>query len=138
MHAGPGHAADAPGKNRLRGGRDHHAQHRGRKLVDPRFWFRADCQPAGAGRASSAPARQNPAFHDGWTSPLAELADYRVVIPAPSLQASEEVRGLMSVQPLGTLFEQSLLILCDSLIVELMQRSGIGAAQMLERHANLE
>ena len=44
----------------------------------------------------------------------------------------------MSVQPLGTLFEQSLLILCDSLILELMQRSGIGAAQMLERHANLE
>jgi 6-phospho-3-hexuloisomerase len=72
------------------------------------------------------------------TSPLAELAHYRVVIPAPSLQASEEMRGLMSVQPLGSLFEQALLILCDSLILGLMQQNGIGAAQMLERHANLE
>jgi 6-phospho-3-hexuloisomerase len=72
------------------------------------------------------------------TSPLAELANYRVVIPAPSLTAPERARGLMSAQPLGTLFEQSLLILCDGIIVELMQRIGIGAAQMLERHANLE
>jgi 6-phospho-3-hexuloisomerase len=67
------------------------------------------------------------------TSPLAELADHRIVIPAPSLRDAEG-----SLQPMGSLFEQSLLILCDSLILELMQRSGVDAAQMLERHANLE
>ncbi len=72
------------------------------------------------------------------TSPLAKLAHHRVVIPAPSFHASEETRGLMSMQPLGTLFEQSLLILCDSLILGLMQRTGIVTEQMLERHANLE
>jgi 6-phospho-3-hexuloisomerase len=72
------------------------------------------------------------------TSPLAELADHRVVIPAPSLKTSQEIRGLISTQPLGTLFEQSLLILCDSLILELMQRLGVDTAQMSERHANLE
>jgi 6-phospho-3-hexuloisomerase len=67
------------------------------------------------------------------TSPLAELADHRIVIPAPSLREAEG-----SFQPMGSLFEQSLLILCDSLILELMQRTGVDAAQMLERHANLE
>jgi 6-phospho-3-hexuloisomerase len=72
------------------------------------------------------------------TSPLAELADYQVIIPAPSLTAPERVRGLISVQPLGTLFEQSLLLLCDSIIMDLMQRGGINTAQMLARHANLE
>jgi 6-phospho-3-hexuloisomerase len=72
------------------------------------------------------------------TSPLAGLADYRVVIPAPSLKTAEGISGLVSVQPMGTLFEQSLLILCDRLILELMQSMGISAAQMFERHANLE
>jgi 6-phospho-3-hexuloisomerase len=67
------------------------------------------------------------------TSPLAGLADHRIVIPAPSLREAEG-----SLQPMGSLFEQSLLILCDSLILKLMQRTGVDAAQMLERHANLE
>jgi D-arabinose 5-phosphate isomerase GutQ len=39
---------------------------------------------------------------------------------------------------MGTLFEQSMFILCDSLILGLMQRTGVNAAQMFERHANLE
>jgi len=72
------------------------------------------------------------------SSPLAELADYRVVIPAPSLKTTEGLSGLISMQPLGTLFEQSMLILCDSLIIGLMQRTGANGAQMFERHANLE
>jgi 6-phospho-3-hexuloisomerase len=67
------------------------------------------------------------------TSPLAELADHRIVIPAPSLREAEG-----SLQPMGSLFEQSLLILCDSLILKLVQRTGVDAAQMRERHANLE
>ncbi|MHC1783557.1 MAG: 6-phospho-3-hexuloisomerase [Anaerolineaceae bacterium] len=72
------------------------------------------------------------------TSPLAELADFRVVIPAPSLKAIAGISAPVSVQPMGTLFEQSMLILCDSLILGLMQKTGVTAAQMLERHANLE
>jgi len=72
------------------------------------------------------------------TSPLAEQADYRVVIPAPAYKTTVQVRGVISIQPLGTLFEQSLFILCDCLILDLMQRTGVSAAQMVERHANLE
>ncbi len=72
------------------------------------------------------------------TSPLAELADHRIVIPAPSLKADEGEPGHTSVQPMGTLFEQSLLILCDSLVLGMMQRTGVNSAQMFKRHANLE
>ena len=73
------------------------------------------------------------------TSPLADFADHQVIIPAPSLKDAKGGHGVpISVQPMGTLFEQSLLILCDSLILGLMQRLGIGAEQMIERHANLE
>ena len=71
-------------------------------------------------------------------SPLAGLAEHRVIIPAPSLKMADGERGFMSEQPMGTLFEQSLLILCDSLILGLMQRNGVGNAQMRDRHANLE
>ena len=71
-------------------------------------------------------------------SPLAELADHRVVIPAPSYMAYEGGHTLTSVQPLGTLFEQVMFILCDSLVLGLMQRTGVSAVQMFERHANLE
>jgi 6-phospho-3-hexuloisomerase len=72
------------------------------------------------------------------SSALAELADYRVVIPAPSLKTAKGINAYVSVQPLGTLFEQSMLILCDSLILGLMQRTSVNAAQMFERHTNLE
>jgi 6-phospho-3-hexuloisomerase len=72
------------------------------------------------------------------TSPLARLSNFQVVIPAPSLKPAEGVPDHTSVQPMGTLFEQSMFILCDSLILGLMQRTGISAAQMFERHANLE
>jgi 6-phospho-3-hexuloisomerase len=71
-------------------------------------------------------------------SPLAELSDLRVVIPAPSFRAADKVYDSISIQPLGTLFEQSMFILCDSLILGLMQRTGVSTAQMFERHANLE
>jgi 6-phospho-3-hexuloisomerase len=71
-------------------------------------------------------------------SPLAELADHRVIISAPSYKAYEGGHNLTSVQPLGTLFEQSMLVLCDSFILGLMQQTGVSAVQMFERHANLE
>ena len=75
-------------------------------------------------------------FTTDLASPLAQLVQHHVVIPAPSLRMSAGVS--MSVQPMGTLFEQTLLILCDTLVLGLMQRMGVAAAQMLARHANLE
>jgi 6-phospho-3-hexuloisomerase len=71
-------------------------------------------------------------------SPLAELSDLQVVIPAPSYMTANELHDSTSIQPLGSLFEQSMFILNDSLIRGLMLRMGVGAVQMIERHANLE
>lgn len=70
--------------------------------------------------------------------PMAELADQLVLLPAPSLGRNEGERDQISTQPMGTLFEQSLLILCDGLILRMMRQSGVSTAHMLERHANLE
>ncbi len=65
-------------------------------------------------------------------SPLGRLANHCVVILAPLPDSAP------SVQPMGTLFEQCLLVLGDSLVLGLMQRAGEGPSQMLARHANLE
>jgi 6-phospho-3-hexuloisomerase len=72
------------------------------------------------------------------TSSLANLADHCLIIPALPADDAGDERGQTSLQPMGSLFEQSLFILCDTLILELMARSSVSASQMLERHANLE
>jgi len=71
-------------------------------------------------------------------SPLGRLAHQRVIIPAPAYRADDVQRARSSAQPLGTLFEQALFILCDVLILGLMRRSGADSVQMAGRHANLE
>lgn len=71
-------------------------------------------------------------------SPLGQLVHQRVIIPAPSVRHAGGERTQLSAQPLGSLFEQALFILCDALILVLMQRSGADSANMAGRHANLE
>ena len=102
---------------------------------------------SGSGRAASLLAMTRRArscdarillFTTNVSSPMAELADQLVLVTAPSLGMNEGERDHMSIQPMGTLFEQSLLILCDSLILSMMRQNGVSAAHMLERHANLE
>lgn len=102
---------------------------------------------SGSGRTASllATARQARScgakillFTTDATSPMAELADQLVLVPAPSLGMNQGEREQPSIQPMGTLFEQSLLLLCDILILELMRQTGVSPAHMLGRHANLE
>lgn len=71
------------------------------------------------------------------TSPIADIADYVVRINAvtPKLEGSA---ASGSFQPMGTLFEQSLGLLLDLLIVQLMADLNLTADQMFTRHANLE
>jgi 6-phospho-3-hexuloisomerase len=71
-------------------------------------------------------------------SPLAKLADQCISLPAPSLGDLTQERDRKSIQPMGTLFEQSLLIICDAIILWLMLQTGVSASQMRLRHANLE
>ena len=71
-------------------------------------------------------------------SPVGELTNCIVELPAPSPKVSFATEGIRSVQPMGTLFEQSLGILFDALIVLLMRREGVTPEKMFARHANLE
>jgi 6-phospho-3-hexuloisomerase len=71
-------------------------------------------------------------------SPMASLADCVVAIPAPSPRVQAECRVRPSIQPLGSLFEQCLLLLLDALVVHLLQREGVDPGEMWARHANLE
>ena len=77
-------------------------------------------------------------FTSAADSPLGRLAHQQVIIPTPSFCLAGGERKQLSAQPLGTLFEQALFILCDTLILGLMRRSGADSAQMAGRHANLE
>jgi 6-phospho-3-hexuloisomerase len=63
-------------------------------------------------------------------SPLAKRADHVFVIPV------EE--GGRSRQPLGTIFEQSLLVYCDALVMLAMERLGVSEKEMARRHTQLE
>ncbi|KMJ57647.1 hypothetical protein AB685_16780 [Bacillus sp. LL01] len=69
-------------------------------------------------------------------STLGGMADVVLRIPSPTKSANNS--KISSIQPMGTLFEQSLLICLDILILELMESKSINADQMFGNHANLE
>ncbi len=70
-------------------------------------------------------------------SPIAQLADIVLTIPAPSPKVERDT-DFQSVQPMGSLFEQALLLTFDALILLLMQKRGDDSDNMFTRHANLE
>ena len=70
-------------------------------------------------------------------SPIGRLAGYTIVIPAPTPKI-EQARDLHSVQPMGSLFEQSLGLLLDAMVIALMAQTGQDQDTMYARHANLE
>lgn len=65
-------------------------------------------------------------------SPLAQESELTLAI------SSGLADGSPSTQPLGTLFEQALALVCDALVVGLMERLGVDAAGMRARHATIE
>ena len=70
-------------------------------------------------------------------APIGELAAVVLTIPAPSPKIDRDL-GFRSVQPMGSLFEQSLQLILDALILLLMERTGKTPESMFTRHANLE
>lgn len=71
-------------------------------------------------------------------SPIGEMADHVIQVPAPSPKAEAGSSDVTSIQPMGSLFEQTLFILLDSLVVLLMEATSQTTDEMFERHANLE
>ena len=70
-------------------------------------------------------------------SPIGQLANTVVRIPASTPKAGGEAQ-IASVQPMGSLFEQSLLIVLDIVVLRLMEKKAFDSSTMFERHANLE
>ncbi|HHW03309.1 MAG TPA: 6-phospho-3-hexuloisomerase [Thermoanaerobacterales bacterium] len=66
---------------------------------------------------------------------LGRLADHIIEIPAPT---SKIHTVYDSIQPMGNLFEQSLLLVCDITVMRLMDKTGISSDGMFKNHANLE
>lgn len=69
------------------------------------------------------------------SSPLAELVDHTVFIPAAG---KEEFEGGKSKQYAGSLFEQFLSLLMDAVFQSLWELDGTPAPELWKRHANLE
>ncbi|WP_276931863.1 6-phospho-3-hexuloisomerase [Dubosiella newyorkensis] len=70
-------------------------------------------------------------------STIAKLADVVIEISAPSPKSAHEGR-IHSIQPMGSLFEQTEGIFMDIVIMMLMERKGMNSDTMFGRHANME
>ena len=81
-------------------------------------------QKARGARAKTAVITLDPA------SPMSKKADVSLAIPVG--EATE------SRQPLGTLFEQLLLLTLDAVVIVLMQKRGFTEREMERLHTNLE
>lgn len=67
-------------------------------------------------------------------SEIGQSCDYQIVIPAPKKYET----GAGSIQPMGSLFEQSVAIVFDITILELMKQMNFSSKQMYHNHKNLE
>jgi 6-phospho-3-hexuloisomerase len=70
-------------------------------------------------------------------STIGHGADTIVKIPAPSPKATAN-SDFVSIQPMGNLFEQSLLLFLDMSIMLLMNQTNKTSEEMFKLHANLE
>ena len=68
---------------------------------------------------------------------IGQMSGAVVEIHAPTSKSNIDT-GIRSVQPMGSLFEQSLLICLDYVILILMDKKQITGEEMFTRHANLE
>ncbi len=71
-------------------------------------------------------------------STVGKLSSFYVFLEAPSTLQSTEEEVLISVQPMKTLFEQSLFILFEALVLLLMDRTQQNGSDLALRHTNLE
>ena len=74
------------------------------------------------------------------SSTLGQLADVVVRVNAHSPKAAAQAGGPpgRSVQPMGTLFEQTMLLLLDAVVMRLAAARGTSPEELFARHASLE
>lgn len=71
-------------------------------------------------------------------STLARIADVVVRIPAYTDKLPQSGQNKRSILPGGSMFEQAMLVLGDSIILPLAEKNGVPTDRMFSRHANLE
>ena len=71
------------------------------------------------------------------SSTMGEIATTKITISATSPKLIKK-NNFHSIQPMGALFEQSLMITLDTLIIMLMEKLKVKSEKMFENHANLE
>ncbi len=71
------------------------------------------------------------------SSTLAKISDHLVIIPAP-VRETGDIETVSTVQPMGSLFEQTLLIVLDTIVLMLKDRLQQDEQMMIARHSNLE
>lgn len=69
-------------------------------------------------------------------STIGQLADITVKLPGSPKDKSNSQYS--TIQPMGSLFEQTLLLFFDAVILRLMEKTGYDSTTMYGRHANLE
>ena len=72
------------------------------------------------------------------SSPIREISDIVIRLHAPIHKAQTSENGAKSQQPLGTLFEQSMLLYLDAVTVMLMEQMDVDTNALLGRHTTLE
>jgi 6-phospho-3-hexuloisomerase len=70
-------------------------------------------------------------------SPLAELSDVLLQIPAP-LEPKSRRPGIRTLQPARSLFEQSMFLFLEAVVLTLIEKLHIKRETLESRHANLE
>ena len=69
-------------------------------------------------------------------SDIAKMADLTIRLRGQVLEGGED--EIPSIQPMATLFEQSLFIFLDLVVLLLMEKTGQNSSDMAKRHTNLD
>lgn len=72
-------------------------------------------------------------------STLGQLADIIIRIPAATTKRDQD-SGVKSIQPGANMFEQSMLLFCDAMVIRIIEKEKIqdSNAILMKKHANLE
>jgi len=72
------------------------------------------------------------------SSTIAMLSSGLLYLEAPSSLTQEKIGALTSAQPMKTLFEQSLFVLLECIVLRFIEKTGQSVEDLAQRHANLE
>lgn len=70
-------------------------------------------------------------------STIGTAADLIINVPGISPKVAKD-SGVQSIQPMGTLFEQTSFLLLDAFVLKLMESTSMSSDQMFKNHADLE